>query len=237
MKKAIRNLITAAVTTATMAVTAFTAFAASAADYTGEWYAEYQGVVLKMTISEDGSYVMDFGTEPQEGTWEQTDDGIMLDGEAAGVITDEGLEVTDEEMSYVFGRDAIEGFVPAEIDYEASLDALQGRWAAYKLGTDGVYMNVTPEDMYYLEMSITDKTVVMDGLLFSDTAYELENQDGGLSGFFDSEDNLFQIIAVNYLEDGTLRLALVSADEESGEMEYFFMPAEAVESATEAATE
>ena len=211
--------------------------AAEAADYTGVWYTDFNGAVLKMTINDDGTYVMEFGGDPQEGTWEQTEEGIMLDGEAAGVITEEGLEVSDENMAYVFGRDEIEAFVPAEIDYEASLDLLQGEWSAYKVGTDGVYMDVAPGDTYYMEMDITDTTAVMNGFYFENIALELDNQDGGLSKYFQDESEMFKIIAINYLEDGTLRLALVASTEDNDGIEYFFIPAEAAENQTEAATD
>lgn len=207
---------------------------ADASDFTGDWYGEIMGMVLKMTFNEDGTYVMDIAGEPQEGTWEETDDGILVDGDSKGVLTDEGLEITDQDdMTMVFGREEIEAFIPAEIDYEAELDDLQGKWSAYKFGADGSYIDVAPDDMYAMDLEIEGQKVTMNGFYFDNETIELEMQDGGLSRFADDESEMFEIIAINRLEDGTLRLALVPSVEDGEQMEYLFVPAEEVEEMTE----
>ena len=209
---------------------------AEEANFTGDWYGSFNGAVIKMTVNEDGTYILDFAGELQDGTWAPTDEGIQLDDDAIGILTEEGLEITGEDDSTMtFGRDEIENFVPAEIDYEADLELLQGKWSAYKFGTNGTYIDITPENESYMEMEITGTTVEMNGFYFDDVTIEMDNQDGGLSKFFQDESEMFQILAVNYLTDGTLRLGLTVSLEDEEQMEYLFVPAQEAE--TEAITE
>ena len=65
---------------------------AEEANFTGDWYGDYNGAVIKMTVNEDGTYILDFAGELQDGTWAQTDEGIQLDDDAIGILTEEGLE-------------------------------------------------------------------------------------------------------------------------------------------------
>ena len=207
-------------------------------DFTGDWYGDFYGAVMKMTINEDGTYTTFIAGEEDDGVWEMTDDGLLLDGQLF-TVTEDGLSVElPEDSSMTFGREEIEAFVPAEIDYEADIELLQGKWSAYKMGSAGSYMDVAPGDLSHMEMEITGKTVYMDGFFFDGETYEMEEQDGGLSIFFHDESEKFEIMAVNYLTDGTVRLGLSSStDLESGQFEYLFIPAEEVENMTEAATE
>ena len=212
---------------------------AGEADYTGDWYAEMKGVAIKMTLNEDGTYEMVLGSDVNKGTWEVTEDGLLMDGDGHLEITQDGLFFDGgEDNSMTFGREAIENFVPAEIDYEADLDLLQGKWSAYKVGADDAYLDVAPGDAAYMDMEIDGTTVTLSGFYFEEpVSIEMDNQDGGLFVHFDDESEMFELIAVNYLEDGTLRAALVASVENDEQIEYFFVPAEAAEEVTEAITE
>ena len=211
---------------------------AAETDYTGDWYGDFYGTVIKMTLNEDGTFTTFVAGEEDDGVWEMTDEGLRLDGQLF-TITEDGLSVeVGEDNSMTFGREPLEAFVPAEIDYEADIELLQGKWSAYKMGSAGFYIDVAPGDLSHMEMEITGKTVSMNGFFFDDETYEMEEQDGGLSIFSHDESEMFQIMAVNYLTDGTVRLALVpSIDSEDGQFEYLFIPAEEVENMSEAATE
>ena len=139
---------------------------AEEADITGDWYGDYMGAVMKMTINDDGTYSVDFGGDISDGTWELTDEGLVMDDQTF-TITEDGLVAElGEGFSITFGREELEGFVPAEIDYEADPELLQGDWSAYKMGLNGTYLDVAPGDMSYMEMSISGTTVVMDGFYF-----------------------------------------------------------------------
>lgn len=139
-------------------------------------------------------------------------------------LTAETVEVTTEQ---------IDAFIPAEINYEAELDALTGKWTAYKVGSEGTYEDITPEDRTFMEMEINGTTVTMNGFVFENEVFELEEQDGGLSAFFADEDHDFEVIAINCLEDDTVRFALVTSAEKGEMTEFFFVPAE-TETMTEA---
>ena len=101
--------------------------------------------------------------------------------------------------------------------------------------TEQSTQDITPENESYMEMEITGTTVEMNGFYFDDVTIEMDNQDGGLSKFFQDESEMFQILAVNYLTDGTLRLGLTVSLEDEEQMEYLFVPAQEAE--TEAITE
>ncbi len=128
------------------------------------------------------------------------------------------------------------GFIPAEIDYEADLALLQGKWSACKVGTKETFTDITPENETYMEMEIEGTTVTMNGFYFENAVYEMDNQDGGLSRFFDDESEMFEIIAINYLTDGTLRLNLVASLEQDEEIQYLFVPAEEMDKVSDTET-
>ncbi len=243
MKKSIRKLIIGAVMTAGIFAAATAAFAADAApeaaDLTGDWYADLSGAAAKVTFNEDGTYSLSFAGEEQDGTWELTEEGVLMDGESLLTVTDDALVFDDGEgYTYTMTRDVVESYVAAEIDYEAELDQFQGKWTAFKVGSDAALMDVEPEDMSYMEIEINDTEVTFDGYVFTGETIELEIQDGGLSGFFgDDESAMFELIAINYLDDGNLRANFVISVEENDEITYILAPEGAEEELTEAATE
>ena len=212
---------------------------AAETDVTGDWYGDYFGAVMKMSFNEDGTYTLFFGDDQMDGTWELTDEGILMDEDQLLLITDEGLTYdSEEQIPVTFGRDVIEEFVPAEIDYEADPEMLQGRWSAYKVGDDTGFLDIDSENMLYMEMDIIDQTVTMNGFYFDNETFDMDLQDGGLSIYNgDDESAMFELMAVNFLEDGTLRLALVTSVEDNDQIIYLFVPAEDLENMTEAVTE
>ena len=52
---------------------------ASAEDVTGEWYADMYGMVMVLTLNEDGSYAMDMMGEIEEGTWVLEGETLTMD--------------------------------------------------------------------------------------------------------------------------------------------------------------
>ena len=140
--------------------------AALAEDFTGEWYAQLMSVPFTMTLSENGVYTMDLMGDSDEGTWEVTADGLLLDKgteEAVTLIYDAEavtLSVTLEGMELVFSREPIPTFTPAAVRSDAALEEFAGAWKASKIDVVGIMMDPTVAGIN-MEISIEGVSVTL----------------------------------------------------------------------------
>ena len=172
--------------------------------FTGEWYGELQGLVLKLTLNEDGTYFAEVVPQPDqsaEGTWIFTDGFLYLDGSETPTINVLGDDVIKWISFDIFlRREAPETYTPAEVMAEAQAEWLAGCWKAQYTGVNGAML---------LSEAVGDNTViyiegthlVTSGELFGNSVLDMSWTDGALSCDMEGTTLTLQL-----QQDGFLRL-------------------------------
>jgi hypothetical protein len=122
-EKKMKKILTAIVTLMMIAVFAC---GAVAEDVTGEWYAEVYGMVMKMTVNADNTYVLEAAGEAAPGTWEMDGTNLIVDKgtETESVFAyDAAAQVLDMAGEMTFTRAAIEAWAPAAVRAGSSPEA------------------------------------------------------------------------------------------------------------------
>ena len=219
MKKMFSMLLTAAMILAMLCCGAF----AEAADVTGEWYGSLFGMVMTMTLNEDGTYVMDMGDDdPADGTWRLDGDSLIMDEDSDDGLVfaydGESLYAEAEGIEFLFTREPVEVFEAAPARTDAALEEFAGDWSCTLVSMMGMQM---PPEMAEIEMalSIEGETATMTlGLFGEPETVELPVTfaDGALTltipaDYEGGEDSVFTI---QLLEDGTMSVASMMFEEE-----------------------
>ena len=102
---------------------------------TGEWFADFAGLAIRLTLREDGSYTLSFpGETPKTGKWETADGLLLLDGNADDAIMPVNSVLYWDSADLLFSREAPQGYIPAEIFTDAKEGAFDGWWKAQFVG-------------------------------------------------------------------------------------------------------
>ena len=119
---------------------------------TGDWYGEYSGMVMKLTLNEDGTAAMEVSGMDMGSNAGWTLDGdrftLTVDGTPTeGTYTDGSIQLPEYEGGPIvaFGRDPIEGFIPAEVNPEAAAEDYDGTWESTYGSFDGLIMGLSGE--------------------------------------------------------------------------------------------
>lgn len=218
MKKMLSMLLTAAMLLAMLCCGAF----AEAADVTGEWYASVFGMVMTMTLNEDGTYTMQMdGEDPDAGTWRLDGDSLIMDEgsdeEVAFAYDGESL-YADIGYEFLFTREPVELFEAAPARADAALEEFAGDWSCTLVSMNGMQM---PPEMAEIEMalSIEGETATMTMGLFGEpetVELPVTYADGALTmtisaDYEGGEDSVF---SVQLLEDGTMSVTSLLFEEE-----------------------
>ena len=198
---------------------------AEAADITGDWYADFYGMTMTMTLNEDGSYIMlmDIDEEDSsEGTWEfdgsnlimdkGTDDEMTLayDPEAVSFYADQ------DGMEFLFTREAPVAFEAAPARIDAAIEEFAGAWTCTLIDAMGLQ---APPELMELNMS-----AVIDGNTVTLIMPEMLDEEVTLDGIFadgtltvtvpaESEYSEDMVFTIQLLEDGTMSIATSFVDE------------------------
>lgn len=177
----------------------------------GDWYGELNGLVLKLTLNEDGAYAALIVTQPDDvkaGTWAYEDGFIHLDGSLLpdiNVLSDDVLKWTAFDI--FLRREAPQTYAPAELLPGAALELYAGCWKAQYVGVNGAILPsdaIGNETVLYVEGS----DLALTGGLFDETVLEAAYADGVLSW---SGDGVALTLALQ--QDGFLRLTLATDPE------------------------
>lgn len=206
-----KKILTAIVTLMMLAVLACSAVAE---DVTGEWYAEVYGMVMKMTVNEDNTYVLEAAGDSAPGTWEMDGTNLIVDKgtETESVFTyDAAAQTLDMAGEMLFTRAAIEAWAPAAVRAEAALADFEGIWTAQRVDAFGAVLPVDDAGVYM------DAGVVGTNVSLTVTFIDTENFEGeavlegnALTLTVPAKDEYSeaQIFIANALEDGSIAITM-----------------------------
>ena len=192
----------------------------------GEWYADLQGLAIKLTLSGDGAYTLEVpGSAAQTGAWEiNEEDGMLyLGGNEAPL-----LPLTDaivwNAANLVFRRDAILTYTPAEVYTEAQAETFNGWWRAHFTQVGGARDTSKRPAVRSVQAG---GSVILSSFIDDDTALYIENGKAALAGrLFGRQIAEFSLkngvltaevdgakVTLALQTDGFLRLTYASKDE------------------------
>ena len=197
-----------------LALTMMMGCTALAEDLTGAWYGDMFGMPMNLTLNADGTYTIDIMGEADEGTWVQEGEGIIMDkgteGELPAVYdaANNTLTVSQEGMEVVFGREAVEVFVPAEPKADATIEEFAGSWEAANM----YFMDMlVPTEFAGMSMKLdiegTLVTMILNLGEETDDVATLEGvfADGAITLTIPATDMTAEtVFVVKLLQDGTL---------------------------------
>ena len=186
--------------------------AEAAPEYTfkGDWYGDLQGVVLKLTLHEDGTYAASITSQPDDvktGTWVYDDGFIRLEGDGApdiNVLSSDVLKWTGLEV--FLSREAPQVYAPAGPLADAAAELYAGYWkAAYvdMMGTPVLASAFEDETDLYVEGT----HAILGGPVLGDTIVALTFADGAFTG-----DNEGAAVQLQLQQDGFLRMTVAGTD-------------------------
>lgn len=170
----------------------------------GDWYAEYKGMTVQLTLKEDGSYtlVVPGIGDPTDGDWSLTDDLLYMDGDTADPLVPLGSEILWESAAMRFTKEKPEIYAPAEVNAEAKEGSFNGYWKAKYIGQEEAIALASAlgddTDLY-----IEGTNVALGGSLFGDIATQFTLENGALTLSIEGAK-----VTIELLKDGLLRLTL-----------------------------
>ena len=169
----------------------------------GDWYADFEGLALTLSLSEDGGYALFVpGQAAMEGVWALLDGYVTLDdGEGGTLLPVDGvLYWAGPEL--LFTRDLPETYVPAEAVSDTQAGDFDGYWKSQFIAVgDGTLFASAIGDK--TDVYIDGTSVALGGPLFGDVLVGMELRDGTLC---DEAGNVS--VTLTLQQDGLLRLSL-----------------------------
>ncbi|MBR6007559.1 MAG: hypothetical protein IK056_00595, partial [Clostridia bacterium] len=147
----------------------------------GEWYADLQGLAIKLTLSGDGAYALEVpGSAAQTGAWEiNEEDGMLyLGGNEAPLLPLDDAIIWNA-ANLVFRRDAILTYTPAEVYTEAQAETFNGWWHAHFTQVGGARDTSKRPAVRSVQAG---GSVILSSFIDDDTALYIENGKAALAG-------------------------------------------------------
>ena len=173
----------------------------------GDWFADQAGLMITLSLGEDGYTLSVPGQAPQAGQWEEKDGMIVLDGDQEGalLILDDVLRM--DALDLLFGREKPLTYVPADLIADAPEGAFDGLWRARFVAvgsgeTAGTMLAEAAEEDAFVYIEGTN--VALGGRRFGNVIRVFTPDGGGLT--LPEEGVTLQL-----QQDGFLRLTLADA--------------------------
>ena len=187
---------------------------AVAEDVTGEWYAEVYGMVMKMTVNADNTYVLEAGGDAAPGTWELDGTNLIVDKgtETESVFAyDAAAQTLDMAGEMLFTRTAIEAWTPAAVRAEAALADFEGVWTAQRVDAFGAVLPVNDAGVF-MDAGIVGANVSLTVTFIDTETFEGEAalEGGMLTLTVPAKDEYSEdmVFTANALEDGSIAITM-----------------------------
>ncbi len=147
----------------------------------GDWYADFQGLAIKLMLSGDGAYALEVpGSAAQTGAWEiSEEDGMLyLGGNEAPLLPLDDAIIWNA-ANLVFRRDAILTYTPAEVYTEAQAETFNGWWRAHFTQVGGARDTSKRPAVRSVQAG---GSVILSSFIDDDTALYIENGKAALAG-------------------------------------------------------
>ena len=173
----------------------------------GDWFADQAGLMIALSLTEDGYTLAVSGQAPQTGQWEEKDGMILLDGDQEGglLVLDNALRM--DALGLLFTREQPLTYVPADLVADAPEGAFDGLWRAQFVAvgsgeTAGTVLAEAAEEDAFVYIEGTN--VALGGRRFGNVIRVFTPDGGGLT--LPEEGVTLQL-----QQDGFLRLTLADA--------------------------
>ena len=173
----------------------------------GDWFADQAGLMIALSLTEDGYTLAVPGQAPQTGQWEEKDGMILLDGDQEGglLVLDNALRM--DALGLLFTREQPLTYVPADLVADAPEGAFDGLWRAQFVAvgsgeTAGTVLAEAAEEDAFVYIEGTN--VALGGRRFGNVIRVFTPDGGGLT--LPEEGVTLQL-----QQDGFLRLTLADA--------------------------
>ncbi len=146
----------------------------------GEWYADLQGLAIKLTLSGDGAYALEVpGSDVNKtGVWEIKDGMLYLGGNEAPLLPLDDAIIWNA-TNLVFRRDAILTYTPAEVYPEAQTESFNGWWRAQFTRVGSARDKSKRPAVRSVQAG---GSVILSSFIGDDTALYIENGKAALAG-------------------------------------------------------
>ena len=174
---------------------------------TGEWFADFAGLAIRLTLREDGSYTLSIpGETPRTGKWETADGLLLLDGNADDALMPVSGVLCWDNADLLFTREAPQCYVPAEVFTDAKEGAFDGWWKAQFVGVgEGTILAAALDED--TELYIEGTKIAFTGARFGSAIADGKAANGVFS--FTAGD---AGVKLELQSDGFLRLTLAGAE-------------------------
>ena len=173
----------------------------------GDWFADQAGLMITLSLREDGYTLSAPGADPQAGQWEEQNGMILLDGDQEGglLVLDNALRM--DALGLLFTREQPLTYVPADLVADAPEGAFDGLWRAQFVAvgsgeTAGTMLAEAAEEDAFVYIEGTN--VALGGRRFGNVIRVFTPDGGGLTL---PEEG----VTLGLQQDGFLRLTLANA--------------------------
>ena len=173
----------------------------------GDWFADQAGLMITLSLTEDGYTLAVPGQAPQAGQWEEQDGMILLDGDQEGglLVLDNALRM--DALGLLFTREQPLVYVPADLIADVPEGAFDGLWRAQFVAvgsgeTAGTMLAEAAEEDAFVYIEGTN--VALGGRRFGNVIRVFTPDGGGLTL---PEEG----VTLGLQQDGFLRLTLADA--------------------------
>jgi len=173
----------------------------------GDWFADQAGLMIALSLTEDGYTLAVPGQAPQAGQWEEQDGMILLDGDQEGglLVLDNALRM--DALGLLFTREQPLTYVPADLVADAPEGAFDGLWRAQFVAvgsgeTAGTMLAEAAEEDAFVYIEGTN--VALGGRRFGNVIRVFTPDGGGLTL---PEEG----VTLRLQQDGFLRMTLADA--------------------------
>ena len=171
----------------------------------GDWYADEAGLVITLTLTEDGFMLSVPGETPMTGTWEAKDGVIVLNGDGENPLTPLGEALIWDEADLLFTREQPTAYVPAAVFADAKEGDFDGFFKAQFVAVgEGTILAAAAEEDAYVYIEGTN--VALGGARFGNVIKVFTTVPGALTL---AEPDLS--VKLEMQQDGFLRMTLPDA--------------------------